>query len=391
MGNYYEILGVRPKADHDQVRSAYRKLAREYHPDVNPDPKAHEFMAQINVAFEVLSDPVRRMEYDATLGHVAAADRESDQDETTRPDAVRIKIFRRLRAHKTPVYAVGFVKDTDSMVTTAFDNEAFWWNESIDYPDQRYKFEGGVVNAMSVVDASHIVAAGSTEQNLNCWVYKDGKAKGWRQNPKQWICCVAPSPDGQSLACGSVSSLVKVVRATDGVTRFVGETHDDAVTALAWAQDSSLLATGSVDTNVKIWCGATGKELDTVNRVVSTVTAIAFSPDNRWLAVAGVDLSLRIFDTNNMSLRKTFFGHTRPIESLAFHPFSGLLASGSRDGTVGLWNVRQGVGHGRIDASHHPISCVSFSGGGRYLVSGGLDKVLRIWRIGEPGESGEPE
>ncbi len=385
MGNYYEILGVRPKSDAEHIRSAYRQLAREYHPDVNPDPKAHEYMAQINVAFEVLSDPVRRMEYDVSLGHVVG-NNEPRQDEEMRPDAVRVKIYRRLRAHKTPVYAVGFIEGSDRMVTTAFDNEAFWWNDSIDFPDQRHKFEGGVVNAMAVVSKDRIVVAGTTEQNLSCWSLTKGRTKSWRQSPRAWMCCVAPSPDGESLACGGIDGSLQVRRTIDGIKRFTGSSHSDAVTALAWNSDSSWLATGSVDTTVKIWCGATGMELETVNRVISTVTAIAFSPDSKWLAVAGVDLSLRIFRTSDMALRKTFFGHTRPIESLSFHPFSGLLASGSRDGTVGLWNVRQGVGHGRIEASHQPISCVSFSGTGAYLASGGLDKVLRVWRIGEPGE-----
>lgn len=384
MGNYYEILGVRPKSDAEHIRSAYRQLAREYHPDVNPDPKAHEFMAQINVAFEVLSDPVRRMEYDATLGH-AVGTHEPAQSEESRPDAVRVKIFRRLRAHKTPVYAIGFVEGTDRMVTTAFDNEAFWWNDSMDFPDQRHKFEGGVVNAMAVVSAGRVVVAGSTEQNLSCWTLDGSKARSWRHSPKAWMCCTAPSPDGESLACGSIDGQVQVLRTVDGMRRFSGMSHGDAVTALAWNADSSWLVTGSVDSTVKIWCGATGMQLGSVDRVVSTVTAMAFSPDSKWLAVAGVDLSLRVFRTSDMALRKTFYGHTRPMESLAFHPYCGLLASGSRDGTVGLWNVRQGVGHGRIEASHQAISCVAFSGGGGYLASGGLDKVLRVWRLGEPG------
>ena len=72
LSTLYETLGVTPIALQDEVKNAYRKLAREYHPDINPDPKAHDRMAQINVAFEVLSDPVRRMEYDASIGNHSA-------------------------------------------------------------------------------------------------------------------------------------------------------------------------------------------------------------------------------------------------------------------------------------------------------------------------------
>lgn len=386
LANYYEILGVTIESDAEEIRSAYRQLAREYHPDVNPDPRSHEYMAQINVAFEALSDPARRLEYDASLGRVGVRDRETKQKEESRPSAVQVKIHRRLRAHKTPVYAVGFVPGTDRLVTSAFDNEVFWWNDQFDFPEKREKFEGGAVNAMAVISADHLTLAGTTDQHLSCWSFKGGQVRSWRQNPKHWVCTVAPSPDGENLAIGDVNSGLKIVRVGDGITRFSGDSHRDAVTALAWNRDGSWLASGSVDTSVRIWSAKTGLEIHHIDRIVSTVTAMAFSPDDKWLAVASVDLSLRIIRLADLALTKSFYGHVRPIESLAFHPASGLLASGSRDGTIGLWNVRQGIGHGRIEASHQPISSVAFSGHGKNLVSGGLDKVLRVWSLSAASE-----
>jgi curved DNA-binding protein len=64
--DYYQILGVSPDADEQAIRQAFRTLARQYHPDVNPgDKAAEERFKAINEAHQVLSDPEQRKKYDA--------------------------------------------------------------------------------------------------------------------------------------------------------------------------------------------------------------------------------------------------------------------------------------------------------------------------------------
>ncbi len=65
MPNYYDLLGISRTAENKDVRQGYRKMARKYHPDVNPgDKSAEEKFKQINEAHSVLSDPEKRRKYD---------------------------------------------------------------------------------------------------------------------------------------------------------------------------------------------------------------------------------------------------------------------------------------------------------------------------------------
>lgn len=68
--DYYEILGVPRNADKDQLKKAYRRLARQYHPDVSEEVGADEKFKEINEAYEILSDDQKRAAYDR-FGHAA--------------------------------------------------------------------------------------------------------------------------------------------------------------------------------------------------------------------------------------------------------------------------------------------------------------------------------
>ena len=66
--NYYEILEIPPEAETAQIKTAYRKLARKYHPDINKTPDAIEIFKQITKAYETLSDKEKRKQYDIING-----------------------------------------------------------------------------------------------------------------------------------------------------------------------------------------------------------------------------------------------------------------------------------------------------------------------------------
>ena len=82
MKDYYEILGVSKEASEEEIKSAYRKLANKYHPDVSKDKNATEKMAEVNEAYTTLKDPEKRAAYDQ-YGPSINENAQADSNSTT--------------------------------------------------------------------------------------------------------------------------------------------------------------------------------------------------------------------------------------------------------------------------------------------------------------------
>ena len=84
--DFYDVLGVDTEASAEEIKKAYRKLARELHPDLNPDPVAAEKFKEVTTAYETLSDDQKRR---MLLLHFL--DQLSKEDHVPEPDEVKMR------------------------------------------------------------------------------------------------------------------------------------------------------------------------------------------------------------------------------------------------------------------------------------------------------------
>ena len=104
--NYYKILGVALNASEVELKEAYRNLAKKYHPDINRSANSLKYFQLVSLAYEVLSDPIKRKKYDLLMKYGVQLKPESEQepkhpDPRYRPKSGVNSAFQNIRKKKS--------------------------------------------------------------------------------------------------------------------------------------------------------------------------------------------------------------------------------------------------------------------------------------------------
>ncbi len=365
------------QADSDQIKRAYRRLARRLHPDVNPGKKADEEMSDVNEAYHVLGDTGRRASYDAQRSRGLSGAPAVDLDWTggvfVRPHVSIIDI-------PSPVEAVEFIGGKPEIAFAGFDNTIRFCSSSTGRVSGELKLEGGVASNLQWCGAAGLCAAGASENSAAAWRIKSREVAGAIRKKVDWVSRVAASPTGNVIVLGTAHRTVLVLDAVTGETRYVRRRHEDAVTAAAVSHDGKVFASGGNDQRVILWDIASGRERAVIDQRAA-VTNLAFSKDGSMLAVGLVDHGVRVYELATGGMRTTLWGHSRPIEDVVFHPSGDYAATASRDASVCLWSLMDGSLKHRLRRHQAAVKSVRFSPDGKTLASGGVDRRVEVYRV----------
>ncbi|UNU23620.1 WD40 repeat domain-containing protein [Microcoleus vaginatus] len=225
------------------------------------------------------------------------------------------------------------------------------------------------------------LASGSLDKTIKLWNLATGREIRTLKGHSSEVYSVSFSPDGKTLASGSWDKTIKLWNLTTEREICTLKGHSSDVVSVSFSPDGKTLASGSEDKTIKLWNLATGREIRTLKGHSSEVYSVSFSPDGKTLASGSWDKTIKLWNLATGREIRTLKGYSSYVVSVSFSPDGKTLASGSLDKTIKLWNLATGREIRTLKGHSSYVVSVSFSPDGKTLASGSDDNTIKLWKL----------
>ena len=222
------------------------------------------------------------------------------------------------------------------------------------------------------------------------------KGHSWRSSFAKMVTSLAYSPDGKTLACGSMDNKIRMWDANNGrfirmLDPHIDEVHpfvqmDDirhqhSVRSLAYSPDGKTLVSGSKNGKIRLWNPKRGWHLQTLAEPKSAVTSISFAPDGKTFVSNGNHNIVRMWDVKKWQHKHKLEANflTSSMTSVVYSPDGKTIAGGCADNTIYLWNTNTSVLRQKLSGHTDRVTSVAFSPDGSILASASFDRTIHLW------------
>lgn len=305
-----------------------------------------------------------------------------------------------LAGHRYTVFCIDFSKDSEYLVSGAWDNMVKVWDFKKSKEIRSFHDHEDMIRDVCFSPDISMVASASRDNTIKvvdlCTTEVKTITNHYKPNIEDYyqntyINSISFTPDSKNLVfsiTGRNEIFIWDIEANTLSDKIIGP--QSGIKKLELSSDGQLIAGITGDNTILVWDFSTKEEVAVMKGPVGSVSTLCFSHDDQYLASGGgknvtgrnppEHYNIRIWDISTGTLITELSGHVDCVLKIRFTPDGQYLASASEDNSVRVWDIQSSEQIWKYETDCYFLSC-SITSDGKYLAAASRDETIKIWDL----------